>query len=388
MKKIIMYSHGGSGNHGCEAIVLSTAKILKNYKDITLFSTHLDQDREAGLDKICRLERQNSPVHKFSFGYIEAAIQYHLMHQKDAFDRLAFDKLFQTAKGAVALSIGGDNYCYGHPGFIYFINKHLREQGTPTILWGCSIEPGAIDTEMLEDLKGYCLITARESVTFEVLRERGLSQSQLFPDPAFQLDQVNEALPDGFAENNTVGLNISPLVLNYETTKGITLTNFVVLIEHILKTTNMQIALIPHVTWDNNNDLAALQQLYARFKDSGRIVLIGNHGCRELKGYIARCRFFIGARTHAIIAAYSSCVPTLAIGYSVKARGIARDIFGTEDDMTLSVQSIKHEKDLVNAFEKIRERENEIRSHLQSVMGKYKQRAMDAGKALQETVGL
>ena len=29
MNKIYMYAHGGSGNHGCEAIVRST---LKNFK--------------------------------------------------------------------------------------------------------------------------------------------------------------------------------------------------------------------------------------------------------------------------------------------------------------------------------------------------------------------
>ena len=49
----------------------------------------------------------------------------------------------------------------------------------------------------------------------------------------------------------------------------------------------------------------------------------------ELKGFIARCRFFVGARTHATIAAYSSCIPTFSVGYSIKAKGIAQDIFGT-----------------------------------------------------------
>ena len=39
--------------------------------------------------------------------------------------------------------------------------------------------------------------------------------------------------------------------------------------------------------------------------------------------------------------AYSSCVPTLVVGYSVKARGIARDIFGTEDRYVLPVQSLQ-----------------------------------------------
>lgn len=66
----------------------------------------------------------------------------------------------------------------------------------------------------------------------------------------------------------------------------------------------------------------------------------------QLKDCIARCSFFIGARTHATIAAYSSCVPTLAVGYSVKAKGIATDLFGTEKNYVLPVQEIHSETDL------------------------------------------
>ena len=39
---------------------------------------------------------------------------------------------------------------------------------------------------------------------------------------------------------------------------------------------------------------------------------------------------FTGARTHATIAALSSCIPTLSFAYSIKAKGINRDIFGHE----------------------------------------------------------
>ena len=68
----------------------------------------------------------------------------------------------------------------------------------------------------------------------------------------------------------------------------------------------------------------------------------------ELKGYIARCRFFVGARTHATIAAYSSCVPTLVLGYSVKSRGIARDLFGNEENYVLPVQSLQEPDELTS----------------------------------------
>ena len=66
--------------------------------------------------------------------------------------------------------------------------------------------------------------------------------------------------------------------------------------------------------------------------------MINDKNCMEIKGIISKCRFFIGARTHSTIAAYSTCVPTLAVGYSIKARGIARDIFGTEDNYVVPVQ--------------------------------------------------
>ena len=74
--------------------------------------------------------------------------------------------------------------------------------------------------------------------------------------------------------------------------------------------------------------------------------MIEDHNAMELKGYIARCRFMVVARTHASIAAYSTQVPTLVVGYSVKARGIAKDIFGTEENYVIPVQSLTKESEL------------------------------------------
>ena len=75
-----------------------------------------------------------------------------------------------------------------------------------------------------------------------------------------------------------------------------------------------------------------LYHYYEEFKDTGRVILSYRIilTAPQYKGYIARMRFFIGARTHATIAAYSNCVPTLVLGYSVKSKGIAKDLFGEE----------------------------------------------------------
>ena len=53
----------------------------------------------------------------------------------------------------ICVSIGGDNYCYGTPGFIYLINGEVRQRKAKTILWGCSIETADIDERMKEDLQ-------------------------------------------------------------------------------------------------------------------------------------------------------------------------------------------------------------------------------------------
>lgn len=43
-------------------------------------------------------------------------------------------------------------------------------------------------------------------------------------------------------------------------------------------------------------------------------------------------------------------VPALVAGYSVKARGIARDLFGTEEGHVVPVQSLDGPDELRNAF--------------------------------------
>lgn len=377
--KIILYPHGGSGNHGCEAIVRSTAKIFSNYH-FTLFSSKKEEDKKYGLDKICNIESEHSPLSRFSIRYWKAFFQTKFKKDKDAYDRALFHAIFQEAKKCnYALSIGGDNYCYGVPHFIYIINQQLRKQGIKTILWGCSVEPDSIKGEMLEDLKGYTHIFTRESITFQAMREKGIQQVSLFPDPAFQLNRIDLPLPSGFVKKNTVGINVSPMIIGHEKNQGITLKNYITLIQYLIDHTDMQIALIPHVVWEHNDDRQPLMEIFNHFKDCNRIILIEEHTAEELKGFIGRCRFMIAARTHASIAAYSEQVPTLVVGYSVKARGIARDIFGNEEHYVIPVQSMQKENDLLNAFLWIYNHEEEIKEHYQLVMPEYKAKALEAG---------
>ena len=159
--------------------------------------------------------------------------------------------------------------------------------------------------------------------------------------------------------------------------------NYRELIRHVMAHTDLSVALIPHVVWKNNDDRTVLKELYREFKDTGRVVLIEDCGCAQLKGYIARCRFFIGARTHSTIAAYSSLIPTLVVGYSVKARGIALDLFGTWENYVMPVQTLRESGELAAGFEWLRREEEAVKKRLTAVMPAYLERARQAGKMIE-----
>lgn len=366
--KALLYSHGGSGNHGCEAIVRSTVKAIG--VDVVLASASPAEDIQYGLDTMCRIINDRELYRKYSFSFLLSFLKYRL-GDKTALDRLFFRPIFTAASDCdVALSIGGDNYCYGEQGFLYLINSELRKKGLKTFLWGCSVEPYSLKGALLEDLKGYNRIIARESLSFNALKAKGL-RVDLFPDPAFALERTKTILPKGFVEGNTVGINISPMSLDYANDKEAVEANVNGLVESILKKTDMVVALIPHVVWTYNDDRGPLSLLYEKYKDSGRVILVEDRPAAELKDIIARCRFLVAARTHACIAAYSSCVPTLALGYSSKSAGIAKDVMLENDAYVLPVQGISRRDELSDLFFQMFSREPALRQHLLAFIPDY-----------------
>lgn len=383
-EKLIMYMHAGSGNHGCEAIVNSLCHMIR--EPVTLISYYGEEDKKYSLSGLCEIKTER----KFEDHRI-AHILYYLYRKltgdKESFIRYRYGDILKGKKIPLAISIGGDNYCYDNMlSDLRLANLSFNRQGIRTALLGCSIEPELLQREeVVKDLMQYHTIIARESITFEALKKMtsgksGLPDIYCYPDPAFTLLKKEAALPEGFAEGNTIGINVSPMIKDNESRPGIVMENYQALLSYIIEHTDMQIALIPHVVWDRNDDREPVHALYEAFKGTGRVVEIPDGSCQELKGYISRLRFFVGARTHATIAAYSSLVPTLVVGYSVKARGIARDLFGTEENYVIPVQELKTPEDLVKGFLWLKEQEEEIRLALKKVMPAYQQRAMQTGK--------
>lgn len=367
-----LYSHGGSGNHGCEAIVRSTIKVL-NDNSVNVFSHNVDQDIKYGIDDICNLQNDTpDSIHHGSLKWFLGSMQNKLTGRIDLTVRYQRKSLFENIHtGDICLSVGGDNYCYAGVETLSAVNYALRKKHCKTVLWGCSVEPELLNDEQIKhDLSEFDLITARESITYQALKKIN-KNTHLIPDSAFTLDRIDLPLPNGWKENNTIGINASPLILSSGNNENSVMEAYRKLIVTIIENTDSTIALIPHVVWDNNDDRVVLKQLFDEFKDTGRLVLLGDYNCMQLKGYIARCRMFIGARTHATIAAYSSCVPTLVLGYSVKSRGIANDLFQTNEHYVLPVQSLSDPLELARNFDWIMDHEQEIKTHLKNIIPDY-----------------
>lgn len=383
-EKLVMYMHAGSKNHGCEAIVNSICRMIN--EKVMLVSYRAEEDRAYSLKDLCRII-QEKKIEEKKLIHILYYVYRRITGDGESFIRYRYQEVFREKNIPLAISIGGDNYCYENMlSDLRLSNAVFNQKGSRTILLGCSIEPNLLtNRQIVEDLAKYHTIIARESITYQALKEVFGEKEKgpricCYPDPAFTLEKKELPLPEGFAPNHTVGINVSPMIQDNESREGITMENYGNMIQFIIDHTDLQIALIPHVVWEQNDDRKPIHELFDRFKETGRVVEIGDGTCEELKGYISRCRLFVGARTHATIAAYSSLVPTLVVGYSVKARGIARDLFGTEEHYVMPVQSLSRQEDLTEGFKWLLEQEEAIRKHLKEVMPAYQGRAFMAGK--------
>ncbi len=395
IKKIYLCGHTGSMNRGCEAIVRSTATILNKVgiSDITLLSFDEQYDRFLNLQTTVKIvSYPNRSFIEKVFTIIKRKLFKDWIWGFRFFYKKLFDKIKNDAEkdNTMLFNIGGDTYCYSAPYLSYALNEMAEKNGIPTVFWGCSLDERILsDKTMKNDVNRYSYIAAREKETFENIKNVIKIKEKLLKvcDPAFHLEKKKTPLPEKFIAGNTLGINVSHLIFsNIEDENDIIYKNIRCLIDYVLSQTDMAVCLIPHVynSEKNSQDIKVLRKIFKDYKTHDRISIIEKElSCSELKYIISKCRFFIGARTHATIAAYSSEVPAIALGYSIKSIGIAEDIFGTSDGYVLSKNNITAEDDIKNAFTEILiKNENRIREHYKKILPEYKQSIIDATKKI------
>ena len=380
--KYFLFNHEGSKNHGCEAIVRGSMNIIENSDEKAEFvlSSNNPSDDEI-LNNITVKAARTRALTKVE--KLIAAVDLKINNSETYALQKMYSPIVSDAEDCdVCLSVGGDTYCYGDNHGIQVLTRELKKRGKKTVLWGASIGAEDLSERKLESLRDFNAIFTREPITYELLKANGANDNiYLFSDPAFCMERVEVEPIDGFTRENTLGFNISPLVASGDPRKKEIAEDF---LRFVFENTTMKVLLVPHVVEENNNDYDFMKPIFEKFEHTGRIAILPpDLEARQYKGYIAGTRFFVGARTHSTIAAYSSGVPTIALGYSVKARGIAKDIFG-EEKYVLDIKAMTDYEELRDEFLKLLENENEIRRELMKSIPLRMRSAMEAGEMLQK----
>lgn len=378
--KYFLFNHTGSNNHGCEALVRGTENIILNSDDKAKFVL---SSADAESDKIIE-DVEIRPAKTRNLSKLEKVVAYIDLRINKS-ENYALEKMYSPiVKDAedcdVCLSIGGDTYCYGDNHGAQILTEELKKSGKKIVLWGASIGEEDLSEQKLKSLNDFDAIFAREPITYELLKGKNANEKiYCFSDPAFCMERSEVNPIEGFEKDNTLGFNVSPLVAKSNPEIKKISEDF---ISFIIENTTMKILLVPHVTEDGNNDYEFMKPIYEKFAETERVAILPpTLDARQYKGYIARTRFFIGARTHATIAAYSCGVPTITLGYSVKARGISKDIFG-EEKYVIDSKSLSDYCILRDEFVKLLADEVKIKEELMRSIPLRMRSAMEAGEML------
>ena len=400
----ILAGNGPYQNRGCEAITRGTVKIVRNYfNDPSFLSVGFIPDSD--LRQQCQDEYDPEITHarihteKYSLkrSYLQRII-FRIDTRKKKY--LPFDEMLPSLDHASAvLSVGGDNYSldYGIPRVFTDLDDVVLEKKKPLILWGASVGPfdtlPEYERYMCDHLKKVTGIFARESATADYLANHGITENVYrVADPAFLMDPLEprDERKRLWIEEGAIGVNLSPLMANYVTGGELqqwehTARN---IITAILKKTSRTIYLIPHVTTPAMNDFTFLKNVWdmtdSRSKNEIRLIP-PDYNAAEIKWIIGHMSLFAGARTHSTIAALSSDIPTLSFAYSIKAKGINRDIFGHED-YCLGPDQLTPET-VSSTIEVMLTNKNQIKNVLREKIPAVQKKAMAAGQYLKELSG-
>ena len=393
MYNFLLVGHAGIYNLGCEAIVRTTIGLLNAEFDspnivLASFDYHKDKNVDLGSNV--------TVIPEFlDFGNVKILdnLGFSFNTLRKIRSTIRNSVLLNAFKKAdVIMSIGGDNLTrdYGFPSPYLMLNETAKRFGKKSVVWAASIGPFNNQEEERKIFSNLCdvdLITARETQTYKYLINGGLDKNvKLTADPAFLLESQPIGEKENIKSGNIFGLNISPFVERYgaKSCRNVIEETSKFIKEKILKN-NFDVVLIPHVnkTGDWNNDYEFMKAIYNKLEGSGNVTLISpTFNTMQIKSIISRCRFFMGARTHSTIASLSMGIPTISIGYSMKAEGINMDIFGNKDllvDVNNFSSSILSEK-----MEILQKKENDIKATLELVIPGMKEMARRNIKYLRE----
>jgi colanic acid/amylovoran biosynthesis protein len=161
------------------------------------------------------------------------------------------------------------------------------------------------------------------------------------------------------------------------------LQSWTVICKRLVDELNTQLLIIPHVqeVFYSVDDRIFATDLIENLNYNPNIKLAGaSHSASEFKGLLGSCDLVIAERMHAAIGGLSSGVPTVVVGYSIKAEGIMNDILGAEsahNGMLISIQDFLNHELAYNTIKTAWTRRTEVKEQLQERLPIIKKEAMD-----------
>ena len=344
MTRIFLSGHRDFGNRGCEAIVRSTVAIVRKAipgAEFVVPSTNIERDRALWPEaEGCGVTfsdclRQSVPMRVFG----KARKRLDWLNNRYPPIRPPADARRLIDESDAVLAVGGDNYSedYSLPFMPLILDRYAMDQGVPVVLWGASVGPFGrskrYEEFMARHMRRYSMIHVREERSESYCRGvLGVTRLRRFSDPAFALEPQTEGLFE-LGMENCIGVNVSPLVLGkLGEWAEVFMRELVSALKAAQDQHGITVLLLPHVMsyQGPNDDRKALDKVKRRLDSEGvaNVAITHEFNAAQLKAMIRRCRVFMGARTHATIAAMSMGVPVISIGYSVKATGINEMVFG------------------------------------------------------------
>lgn len=385
MNKIVLLGNGSPENGGCEAITKGTWTILKECcQPCSILDAYFNYDHTVKLIPTSEVNPINYPK-RWSWKWW--LLQFTLRFS----DCLTGCLLFSSHKKAiqqadVVLSLGGDTYSldYGVPQRFIAMDKYVKKQGTKMVIWGASIGPFTENPSFEQKIAKHFredvdLILVREQVTKDYLQSLGVTENvHVVADPAFMMKpedcSAKITLPSRY-----ICINFSDLMAKYVTDGNLEdwISICVQTIDGLCEKFQYPMVFIPHV----KSDFSFGNQVLSRCKHKSHVQMVPRElNAAEMKWIISRAVCNIACRTHSTIASFSTGVPTVSLGYSIKSKGLNIQMYGHED--YLVYQKNINPAAVCASVELMLNHLQEVKAHLAVKSQEIKKEACKAGELL------
>ncbi len=358
-----------NGNRGCVALSITVMSIIdKILTDANISYTYYLPNSLYGDDKEHYYKIGNKTIRFFDIGYPiifpPISIRNIKVWLKHTINRKKYKTVFKSAD--FISDIGeGDSFSdiYGVPRFnvIDRIHKIARKFEKPYCILPQTIGPfkdEKIAKEAHQSIENASICMARDKQSYDYVINNVPKQVNIgeYIDVAFFLpyERINQD-----QSYTHVGLNVSALLWNGGYTKnnqfGLNVDYPQLIrsiIDYFLSISNIKIHLIPHVVCSERtleNDYAVSYDLWREYGNQRLVMAPFALSPIEIKSYIAGMDFFMGARMHSTIAAFSAGVAVVPMAYSRKFNGLFEDTLGFHHMVDMKVLQ---EKEILEKIKK------------------------------------